>query len=147
MPSSLEQLTLRAAIWGVAIEQVRETEGSLLGFGVRDGVPVVLKISKHSGDEWNSGDVLKAFGRDGTVRVYECDEGAVLLERLDPGTELVELVRAGRDEEATSILAQVIKGMSNHRPPSVCPTVHDWARGFDRYLNGYVAGARNAQNT
>ena len=135
MSSSLEQLTSRAEQWNVAIDQVRETEGSLLAFGARDGERVVLKISKHAGDEWNSGEVLKAFEGNGTVRAYESDEGAVLLERLEPGTELVELVRAGRDEEATAILAQVIRVMSNHEPPMKSPTVADWARGFDRYLS------------
>lgn len=132
--SYLSKLTSRAAQWDVAIDEVRETEGSLLGFGVRNGVAVVLKISKATGDEWHSGDVLKAFAGHGTVRVYESDKGAVLLERLDPGNELVELVREGKDQEATSIIAQVMRRMVNHEPPVSSPTVFDWARGFDRYF-------------
>jgi streptomycin 6-kinase len=137
---SNKQLSSRAKQWHVAIDEVRETEGSLLAFGVRDGRRVVLKISKRAGDELNSGDVLRAFNGDGTVRVYESAEGAVLLERLDPGAELVELVRASRDDEATSILAEVIKRMSNHQSPGNCATVHNWAMGFDRYINQYGTG-------
>jgi streptomycin 6-kinase len=52
----------------------------------------------------------------------------------------------GRDEEATSILANVLKQMSScessseqestnlRAPLQHCPTVHDLAKGFDRYI-------------
>jgi len=64
------------------------------------------------------------------VRVYEAETGAVLLERLEPGEQLVNV----KDEEATKILAQVIAKLANHAPPIECPTAADWGRGFDRYL-------------
>lgn len=130
-----EQLTLRAAQWNVAVLDCKETEGSLLGYGLRSGNRVVLKISKTAGDEWKSGDVLRAFQGSGTARVLESVDGAVLLEQLDPATQLVELVRQGRDEEATAICARVISQMAQHEPPAGCPTVLDWARGFDRHLS------------
>jgi len=132
---ALEQLASPAQQWGVAITRAQETTGSLVAFGLRDQTRVVLKISKQRGDEWHAGDVLRAFAGDGTVRLYESEAGAVLLERLDPGTELVELVRQGNDEWATKILAEVIKQMAHHPPPTSCPTVVQWGRGFDRYLN------------
>lgn len=128
------ELRSKAAAWNMTIDEIRETPTSLLAFGTRDGRRAVLKLSKHEGDESNSGEVLKAFGADGAVRVYECETGAVLLERLDPGEELVNLVNRGEDEEATRILAQVIGKLANHEPPAGCPTVADWGRGFDRYL-------------
>ncbi|HZE69250.1 MAG TPA: aminoglycoside phosphotransferase family protein [Pyrinomonadaceae bacterium] len=134
MSSALDQLKRRAQQWDVAIESTGETNGSVLAFGVRRQTRVVLKISKQSGDEWHAGETLRAFDGDGMVRVYESDAGAVLLEQLHPGTELVELVRQGKDETATEILAQVMLQMAHHAPPSHCPTVLDWARGFDRYL-------------
>lgn len=127
-------LRSKAAAWRVTIDELRETPYSLLGFGVREGTPVVLKLSKHAGDESNSGEVLKAFGEGGAVRVFECETGAVLLERLEPGEELVNLVNRGEDDEATRILAQVIRKLANHSPPARCPTVADWGRGFERYL-------------
>ncbi|HEX6650471.1 MAG TPA: aminoglycoside phosphotransferase family protein, partial [Pyrinomonadaceae bacterium] len=68
------------------------------------------------------------------VRVYESETGAVLLERLEPGEELVNVVKRGEDDEATKILAQVIGKLAHHQAPAVCPTVADWGRGFDRYL-------------
>ena len=134
MRTPQDHLQAKAAGWNVTIEETRETSTSLVGFGVRAGVRVVLKISKTSGDESHSGKVLEAFAGDGAVRVYESETDAVLLERLEPGDALVDLVKRGEDEEATRILAQVIAKLAHHQPPAECPTVADWGRGFDRYL-------------
>ena len=134
MKSPLDQLKAKAVDWNVTVEDTLETPTSLIGFGMRAGVRVVLKITKTSGDESHSGKVLRAFAEDGAVRVYESETDAVLLERLEPGTNLVDVVRRGEDEEATRILAQVIGKLSYHDAPPECPTVADWGRGFDRYL-------------
>ena len=130
----IHRLQLKAVEWNVSLEDTRETPGSVLGFGVRDGLGVVLKITKVAGDESHSGEVLKAYGGDGAVRVYESETGAVLLERLEPGEDLVDLVKEGKDEQATKILVEVIRKLANHEAPAVCPTVGDWGCGFDRYL-------------
>ena len=130
----MSNLAAKAAEWNVVIEETRETASSLLGFGVRDDRRVVLKLTKSAGDESRSGEVLRAFHGDGAVRVYEAEVGAVLLERLESGEGLVNLVRRGDDNEATRILAHVIEKLANHTPPSECPTVADWGRGFDRYV-------------
>ena len=130
----MRQLQAKAEAWNVTIEETVETPSSLLGFGVRAGGAVVLKITKRAGDESHSGKVLKAFAGDGAVRVYESETGAVLLERLEPGEQLVDLVNRGKDEEATKILAQVMKKLAHRQAPAECPTVADWRRGFDLYL-------------
>jgi streptomycin 6-kinase len=129
-----DQLLAKAAEWNVTLEETRETATSVLGFGVRDCRAVVLKLTKQAADEQHSGVMLRAFDGDGAVRVYESEVGAVLLERLDPGEELVNLVRRGGDDEATTIVAQVIAKLANHTPPAECPTVADWGRGFERYV-------------
>ncbi len=129
-----DRLQLKAADWKVTVEETLETPSSLIGFGVRAGLRVVLKITKTSGDESHSGLVLRAYAGDGAVRVYESETDAVLLERLDPGEHLVELVKRGEDDEATKILARVIAKLAHHKAPRECPTVADWGRGFDRYL-------------
>lgn len=134
MKSPLDQLQAKASDWNVRIEETRETPTSLLGFGVRADVRVVLKITKTSGDESHSGKVLRAFGGDGAVKVYESETDAVLLERLEPGNDLVDLVKRGEDYEATRILARVIAKLAHHKAPAECPTVANWGRGFDRYL-------------
>ena len=144
MSPLLEQLSSKAAAWNVAIAEIRETEGSVLGFGLSNGNRVVLKVSSLS-DEKNSGTVLEAFQGAGIVRVHKSDHGAVLLERLDPATELVELVLSGRDDEATHILASTIGLMANHEPPPGCPTLFDWARAFDRYIGEQSGGPISLQ--
>jgi streptomycin 6-kinase len=130
---TLDRLHIKAAEWDVALNETRETATSLLGFGVCDGRHVVLKLTKVS-DEAHSGKVLQAFGGSGAVRVYEAETGAVLLERLEPGEQLISLVRRGEDDQATKILAQVIGKLANHEAAEECSTVADWGRGFDRYL-------------
>lgn len=127
-------LTVKAAEWNVLLEETRETASSLLGFGVCDGRRVVLKLTKHSGDESHSGAVLRAFNGDGVVRVIRSQTGAVLMERIEPGEELVNRVRRGADDEATAILADVMAKLANHKAPAESPAVADWGRGFDRYL-------------
>src|SRR6476646_8710376 len=97
----------RVRAWRVTVENFFETESSLIGVGRQSDRGVVLKIVKRQGDEWNSGRMLEAIAGQGMVRVYEYLEGAILLERLAPATSLSTLVVAGRDEEATSIIAEV----------------------------------------
>lgn len=126
-------LQAKAAEWNVGLEEIRETATSLLGFGVREGTPVVLKLTVRADDELNAGKVLRAYGGRGAVRVLESEAGAVLLEQLEPGEQLVSVVRNGDDDEATNILADVIEKLADHSPPIECPTVADWGRCFDRY--------------
>ena len=115
------------------LDESFETPSSLIGYGRRDGQRLVLKVVKTPNDEWHAGAVLAAFGGHGMVRVIEHTEGAMLLERAEPATSLVELVRHDRDDDATAILADVIAAMSPRSPPLTSPTVSDWARGFARH--------------
>lgn len=130
---TLDRLPAKAAEWNVVLDESSETATSLLGFGVRDGQRVVLKLTKVD-DEAHAGKMLQAFGGSGAVRVYEAETRAMLVERLEPGEQLVSLVRRGNDDEATEVLAQVIERLANHAPPDECPSVTDWGRGFERYM-------------
>ncbi|HEX6718119.1 MAG TPA: aminoglycoside phosphotransferase family protein, partial [Pyrinomonadaceae bacterium] len=134
MNTLAERVQDKAAEWNVRLEEIRETPTSLVGFGMRADTRVVLKITKYTGDESHSGAVLRAYDGEGSVRVYESEIGVVLLERLEPGDQLVNVVKHGGDEEATWILAEVIAKLADHQAPAECPTVADWGRGFDRYL-------------
>jgi streptomycin 6-kinase len=133
----LKRLQEYARAWGVSVAETFETETSVIAFGVRKDQPVVLKVIKQIGDEWRAGESLAAFAENGVVRVYEQVPGAMLLEHLRPGNSLAELALSGRDEEATDILAGVIRRLSTCSPTAqfeFCPTVHDWAKGFEHYL-------------
>ena len=128
-----ERIRRHARDWSVQVEHGAETETSVLLFGHRHGQPVVLKVLRRRGDEWRSGEVLDAFEGRATARVYEYAEGALLLERLRPGTALVQLAREGHDDEAIDVLADVIGAMAPRTAPSATPTVLDWGQAFARY--------------
>jgi streptomycin 6-kinase len=91
----------RITAWRVVVEHMAETESSVLVFGRRDDQPVVVKVVKRVGDEWQSGAVLQAFEGNGVVRVFDYTDGALLLERLSPGNSLVSMALTGNDEQAT----------------------------------------------
>ena len=123
----------RVREWRVVVDQILETESSLIGFGTRRSQPVVLKLIRQPGDEWRSGEILDAFEGKGVARVYEYVESAVLLERLSPGNSLVGIAVNGGDDEATEILADVIQKMSPRQLVKASVAVEDWAKSFERY--------------
>jgi streptomycin 6-kinase len=123
----------RIRAWRVVVERVSETESSIVAFGRRDSQPVTLKVVRNLGDEWRSGEILEAFGGKGVVQVYEYAEGAMLLERLTPGNSLVSMALDGRDDQATQILAEVIRKMSPRAPDKPVVTVQVWAKAFERH--------------
>lgn len=127
----------RVREWRITVEMTLETESAFLAFGTRGNEPVVLKVLRSPGNEWRVGEILEAFDGGGTVRVFASVPGAVLLERLTPGSSLVPLVLDGRDAEATEVIAQVIQRMTHPRQPfRPPPTVEELGNGFRRYLAG-----------
>ena len=118
--------------WRDSDERLIDTPTSEIAFGERDGQPVVLKVVKTQGDEWNAGAIVAAFEGRRVIRVFEHEPGAMLLERAVPGTSLVEIVRAGRDEDAIDILAGTMAVTGAEIPPG-CATAEDWGRAFVRY--------------
>jgi streptomycin 6-kinase len=126
----------RIRAWRVAVERVLETGNSTVAFGRRGRQPVTLKVVRNHGDEWRSGEILQAFEGKGVVRVYEFEEGAMLLERATPGDSLAIMSVDGRDDEATVILAEVIRKISPRTPVKPVPTVEDWGEAFERHAAG-----------
>jgi streptomycin 6-kinase len=119
--------------WGVTIERTAATPTSLIVHGKRSGSPVVLKVIREPGDEWRCGEIAAKFGGRGVVQVHEHMPGAALFEKLDPGDPLAALTIAGRDDEATEILATLLGRMAPDDPPEGCPTVEQWAGAFVRH--------------
>ena len=119
-------------MWSVRVEEVVRTPESVVAFGRRGEAPVVLKIVEHPGNEWHAGRVLDAFEGRGVVRALEHVEGAVLLERLLPGKPLAS--EPIDDDEATTILAEVIGRMSPGPAPGTALTAEAWGASFERYL-------------
>ena len=105
-----------------------------------DGTPAVLKLSFPEDKEFRTeASALAAFGGRGICRLLELDleRGAMLLERLLPGTDLTSVED---DEEATTIAAGVIKKLRRPAPRDhAFPTVAGWAGGrVDRLMMGAV---------
>ncbi|QIN84879.1 phosphotransferase [Rubrobacter tropicus] len=105
------------------------------------GTPAVLKLSFPGEKEFGTeAAALEVFAGGGICRLLELDldRGAMLLERLEPGTPLTAL---RSDEEATATAAGVMKKLWRPAPAGhAFPTVADWARGFDRLRRRFGGG-------
>jgi streptomycin 6-kinase len=80
-------------------------------------------------------EALRLFGGRGSARLLDADEGrgALLLERLEPGTKLSELCETD-DEAATSHAASVMRSLWRPAPDAHdFPSVERWGRGFERH--------------
>jgi len=134
LPNERDRMREFADRWSVTLDASSiETASSLIGFGVRRGHRVALKIVKRPGDEWHAGSVTRAFHGRAVVHVLEIDDGAVLLEQAIPGTSLVDVVAAGDDDLATSIIGGVMRDLSPGEPPVGVRTVEHWGGAFERY--------------
>jgi streptomycin 6-kinase len=94
---------------------------------------VVIKTSGRAEDARRDGAILRAFNGAAVVRLCEVAGHAVVMERLQPGHSLTGLIRQGRDEEATGIVADVIRRMSPGEAPPGTPTVLDLGSAFAAY--------------
>jgi len=89
-----------------------------------DGTRAVIKIGLEIEDELSA---LEAFHGKHSVAILKKNEarGAMLFERVNPGTTLKEL-QATNDEQATRIAARLI-----HEMPVAIPSSHNFARVSD----------------
>jgi streptomycin 6-kinase len=108
------------AAWNLSHPQfLTQTMTSDIYTVTHDTETVVLKLLSPSETEEQSGAVaLRHFDGSGAVRLLRYDEGAHLMEYA-AGDELVTLVECGEDENATRIIAQVIKQL--HSVPQDAP--------------------------
>src|SRR5262245_18382150 len=136
------RLQERVLAWNIRVEETVHATSSVVALGHRGHQPVVLKVVKQLDEEWYSGRVLETFAGGGTVRALAYVDGAVLLERLIPGTLLSDAKVS--DDEATAIIADVIGRMSPGRPPSTAPTIESWGEGFERHRARDTAGIPHA---
>lgn len=119
--------------WRVSVDGWIDRPSSAIAFGQRDGQPVALKVVKAKGDEWNAGSIVAAFEGRGVVRVLEHEPGGMLVERAVPGTSLVDIVSAGRDDDAIDVLARVATTIGARKAPAGAATAEHWGRAFATY--------------
>lgn len=105
--------------WGLALGPPVgcSTQGLVRAVRGADGIPAVLKLEKRGQGVAAQAAALAAWAGRGAVRLLRADpdRGALLLERLAPGTPLATLCMAGRDDEATAAIADV--SLALRRPP------------------------------
>ena len=107
------------------------------------GERFVLKLGVPSSGLQRELEALLTFGGRGAARLVDSDaaRGALLLERLEPGTQLVALCEAD-DEAATSAAAAVMRMLrltAIHRPHPF-PSAADWGLGFARWRAHFGGG-------
>jgi streptomycin 6-kinase len=100
-----------------------------------DGARLVLKLCFPDAEAATEREALRLFDGRGSVRLLDSDEGrgALLLERLEPGTKLAEMCETD-DEGATSFAASVMRSLRRPAPDAHdFPSVARWGEGFRRY--------------
>jgi len=106
-----------------------------------DGTQVVLKAGVPNKEIFTEVDALKIFNGNGAVKLLESDpgRGVMLLERLLPGTSLLEL---DDDAEATRIAAGVMRKLKAVVPAEHSfPSVGDWFSGLSKVRERFDGGS------
>jgi streptomycin 6-kinase len=108
------------------------------------GVRFVLKLGVPARGLLREIEALLAFDGCGAARLVDSDaaRGALLLERLEPGTPLTALCEED-DGAATNAAAAVMRRL-RHAPlhqPHLFPTAADWGRGFERCRAHFGGGS------
>ncbi|MBV9045071.1 MAG: APH(6) family putative aminoglycoside O-phosphotransferase [Alphaproteobacteria bacterium] len=91
-----------------------ETHSSWLAPVTHGGKPALLKVFKPNSDETAAAIILRHWG-DGACRVYEGDARAIVIERVEPGTSLVDMVETD-DDRTTHIWCDVVETL--HAKPA-----------------------------
>lgn len=107
-----------------------------------DGTPVIIKASSPTNEFAAEAEAIRLLNGPGMVRLLDSDieRQVLLLERLEPGTVLAQLVPE-QDERATSILTSVMRQIWRPAPADhIFPTVERWGKGFERLRARYDGG-------
>ncbi|MDR6224094.1 aminoglycoside phosphotransferase family protein [Desmospora profundinema] len=105
-----------------------------------DGERMVLKLGVPDREWMFAMKMLNLVDGEGMVRLYEADpeQGAMLLERLEPGDPL-SIVRD--EEEAAGIASEVMRRLWVPEPSDcLFPHVADWAEGLKRLRRHFTGG-------
>jgi len=106
-----------------------------------DGERLVLKVGVPVPELLWEIDALRLYGGRGAARLFDADAewGALLLERLEPGTQLVTLCEED-DAAATSAAAAVMRKLWRPVPEGHgFPTAAGWGQGLRR-MRAYFGG-------
>jgi len=137
LPALLERIAQR---WSLTLLPPFDLSYNYVAPAVRaDGSKVVLKVGMLNSELLSEIAALRLYDGQGMVRLLaaEPEKGVMLLERIEPGTPLVNL----DDELATSIAAQLMRQLWRPLPPDhPFSTVADWAAGLQRLRAEFGGG-------
>lgn len=116
LPAHITQL---AEKWGFRfLEVMPDLTYNFVGLMevIATGEAAILKIAPVNKNIATEVKWLKCFN-EGVPKIfwYDAAHNAFLMERLEPGQSLKELVKGGDDESATRILCQTIRGLQSHQ--------------------------------
>lgn len=140
LPQQVEDLSWE---WGFDVEPSSFTLSYNYVAAVRllEGGRAVLKLTVPRHDFPHEVNALRVFDGNGAPRVIRADieRGGMLIERVFPGTTLLEL---GETPEAVTICVDVMRRLW-HAPPEghTFPTVADWAKAFTRHRSEHAGGS------
>ena len=120
-------LTLDDHFLGIAINYVAPATRA-------DGTPCVLKVSRYVDEQRNEIAALRLWDGAGAARLLEADPdaGAYLVERLEPGTMLVDVADSD-DAAATRIAAGVLRQLWRPVPKHTdLRSLESWCDAYDR---------------
>jgi streptomycin 6-kinase len=109
-----------------------------------DGTRAVLKVSRHVDETRNEIAALRLWDGDGAVRLLDADPalGALLIERLEPGTMLTEVAESD-DAAATTIAAGILRRLWRPvRDGDGLRPLETWTAAFERNRQALSYGAR-----
>jgi streptomycin 6-kinase len=142
LPAQLERISSR---WSLTLHpHFPEIAWNYVAPATRaDGTRAVLKVSRHVDETRNEIAALRLWDGDGAARLLASDPaiGALLTERLEPGTMLVEVAEAD-DDAATVIAAGILRRL--WRPMTERDGLRplaSWTAAYDRNRHVLSQGA------
>jgi streptomycin 6-kinase len=107
-----------------------------------DGTPCILKVSRHVAETRSEIAALQLWNGHGSARLLAADPdiGALLIERLEPGTLLVDLAAAD-DDAATRIAAAVLAELWSPLPAQhELRSLASWCDAYERNRAALMRG-------
>lgn len=137
MQTRAQVVELLCARWSLRVENpFPRTPGSPGNFVATvtraDGTPAVLKVSGYVAETRTEIEALRIWNGSGAARLLEAEPelGALLLERVQPGTMLVEL---GDDEKMVRVAADILRQLWRAVPEEHgLQSLERWCAAYDR---------------
>lgn len=134
-----------AKAWGIELGAPLpgSTQGAVFEAQRPDGARLVLKLEKPGPGIEAQAAALRIWNGNGAVRLLACNpsQGALLLDRIEPGTSLAQHSESGRDEEATRIAARLMRRLAVPVPSGThLADAHGWGDALDRVQDPRLPG-------